>query len=42
MKLDDAEISRAIIKRYSEKLPDSLESDIIIVGGGLAGLTATY
>ncbi len=42
MKLDDVEISRAIIKRYSEKLLDSLESDVIIVGGGPSGLTAAY
>ncbi len=42
MKLDDVEISRAIIKRYSEKLLDSLESDVIIVGGGPSGLSAAY
>lgn len=42
MPLDDIKISRAIIERYSRKLLDSLESDVAIVGGGPAGLTAAY
>lgn len=42
MKLDDITISRAIIKRFSEKLLDSLESDVVIVGAGPAGLSAAY
>jgi thiamine thiazole synthase len=42
MKLDDVEISRAIIRRYTEKLEAFLESDVCIVGGGPAGLTAAY
>lgn len=42
MKLDDVKISRAIVERYTAKLLDSLESDVAIVGGGPAGLTAAY
>lgn len=42
MKLDDIQISRAIIERFSAKLLDGLESDVAIVGGGPAGLTAAY
>ena len=42
MKLDEVKISRTIIERFSTKLLDSLESDVAIVGGGPAGLTAAY
>lgn len=42
MKLDDIRVSQAIIRRFSEKLLDCLVSDVIIVGGGPAGLTAAY
>ena len=42
MHLDDVKISRAIIEKFSAKLLDSLESEVAIVGGGPAGLTAGY
>lgn len=42
MPLDDIKISRAIIERFSEKLLAHLESDVAIVGGGPAGITAAY
>lgn len=42
MKIDEIEISRAIIERFSNKLLDSLDNDVSIVGGGPAGLTASY
>jgi thiazole biosynthesis enzyme len=42
VKIDDIKISQAIIKRFSAKLLDSLNSDVAIVGGGPAGLTAAY
>jgi thiamine thiazole synthase len=40
MGLDDVKISRAIVERFSAKLRDHLESDVAVVGGGPAGLTA--
>lgn len=42
MALDDIKISRAIIERFTEKFLDSLETDVAIVGGGPAGMTAAY
>ena len=42
MPLDDVQISRAIIERFTQKLLDHLECDVAIVGGGPAGLTAGY
>jgi thiazole biosynthesis enzyme len=42
VKIDEIKVSQAIIKRFSEKLLDSLNSDVAIVGGGPAGLTAAY
>jgi thiamine thiazole synthase len=42
MKLDDIIISRAIIRTFSDKLLDCLESEVAIVGGGPAGLVAAY
>jgi thiamine thiazole synthase len=41
-RLDDIEISRAIIERYTKKLLDNLELDVAIAGAGPAGLTAAY
>ena len=42
MPIDDVQISKAIIDRYSAKLLDNLELDVAIAGGGPAGLTAAY
>ncbi|KPJ59697.1 MAG: ribulose-1,5-biphosphate synthetase [Latescibacteria bacterium DG_63] len=42
MKLDDVEISKAIIESFYAKLLDSLMCDVAVVGGGPAGLTAAY
>lgn len=42
MKLDEVKISGAIIKRFSDKLMDSLDCDVAIVGGGPAGMVAAY
>ncbi len=40
MKLDDIEISRAIIENFYEKLLDSLELDVALVGAGPSNLIA--
>jgi len=40
MPLDEKRITEAIIKRYMEKLLESLSCDVAIVGGGPAGLVA--
>lgn len=42
MAIDDVKISDVIIKTFSEKLRDVLETDVAIVGGGPAGLSAAY
>lgn len=42
MALDEVVITKAIIDRYYEKLINSLETDVAIVGGGPAGLVAGY
>lgn len=42
MHLDDIAVSRAIIRTYTNKLLDCLECDVAIVGGGPAGITASY
>lgn len=38
MKLNDVTVSRAILRRYMEKLDEYLESDVAVVGAGPAGL----
>jgi thiamine thiazole synthase len=40
--ISDLEVSRLIIRDYFDMLEDSLESDVIIVGGGPSGLVAGY
>jgi len=42
MALDEVTITKAIIDRYHEKLINSLETDVAIVGGGPSGLIAGY
>lgn len=41
-RISDIDVSRLIIHDYFESLEDSLESDVIIVGGGPSGLVAGY
>ncbi len=41
-KISDLEVSRMIIRDYFDLLEDSLDSDVIIVGGGPSGLVAGY
>jgi thiamine thiazole synthase len=40
--IDEIVISKAIAEKYFEKLVDSLNSDVAIVGGGPSGLVAAY
>ena len=42
MKLDEIQISKAIIETYSKKLTDALDVEVAIVGGGPAGLCCAY
>ena len=42
MELNEVTITKAIINRYYEKLLNNIESDVAIIGGGPAGLTAGY
>ncbi|RKY33088.1 MAG: ribose 1,5-bisphosphate isomerase [Candidatus Omnitrophota bacterium] len=42
MHLDEIKISRAIIEGYKDKLVDSLEVDVAIVGAGPAGMCCGY
>jgi thiamine thiazole synthase len=42
MALDEIVISRAIMDRYYEKLKQSLEAEVAIVGGGPSGLVAGW
>ena len=39
-KLDEAQISKAILDAYHEKLSGRIESDVLVVGAGPSGLTA--
>lgn len=41
-KISDLEVSRLIVRDYFEMLESSLDSDVIIVGGGPSGLVAGY
>lgn len=38
----ETQVSKGIIKTYSEKLEDHLELDVAIVGGGPSGIVAAY
>lgn len=42
MGLDEKTITRAIVERYWERLRDCLEVDVAVVGGGPAGMVASY
>jgi len=42
MKLDDIQISRAIISNFQQKLLDNLTTDVAIVGAGPSSLVAAY
>jgi ribulose 1,5-bisphosphate synthetase/thiazole synthase len=38
----EIDISRAILEEYNRRLLEHLENDVVIVGGGPAGLAAGY
>lgn len=40
--MKEVEISRVIIERYSRRLSEHLENDVVVVGAGPAGLAAGY
>ncbi|KAJ4482081.1 thiazole biosynthetic enzyme [Lentinula aciculospora] len=40
--IQEAQVSRAMIKRYFETMYDRVISDVVIVGAGSAGLTCAY
>lgn len=41
-KMKEIEISRVIIEQYTKRLSEHIESDVVIVGAGPAGLAASY
>ncbi|MCD6415592.1 MAG: thiazole biosynthesis protein [Planctomycetes bacterium] len=40
--MEEIEITRAIVETYTQRLNEALESDVIVVGAGPAGLAAAY
>ncbi len=40
--MKEIEITRAIVETYTERFLDALESDVVVVGAGPAGLAAAY
>ena len=38
----EREITRAIVREYMKELDEYIESDVIIIGGGPAGLVTGY
>ncbi|KAL0961107.1 hypothetical protein HGRIS_006083 [Hohenbuehelia grisea] len=40
--IEEAEVSRAMIKRYFDTMYDRAVSDVVIIGAGSAGLSAAY